>query len=259
MVEGNLTAEFSVKLMRPAPTDGPVTLRARPIEVTGNRGAEASESLQLKLGQALQEAGIIPGEWTLPPRNPAVTPWEELTPEEQRREARRHVVARDPLAVVGDHHQREADDGEGAVGVAVLGREALEDRAPGRQEQAALGQAHGDGHVRADGHGVDAAVVPADARGDVDGQAADAGVVHRPPERFAARVFGRRAGGVGDYPYSNALAEAPIVWTAETIDALDTRISLVVPSEGVISMRKPAGVRPDGVGWSKPAVAGGLR
>ena len=34
------------------------------------------------------------------------------------------------------------------------------------------------------------------------------------------RVFGRRAGGVADYPYSNALAEAPIVWTAETIDAL---------------------------------------
>ena len=34
------------------------------------------------------------------------------------------------------------------------------------------------------------------------------------------RVFGRKAGGVADYPYSNALAEAPIVWTAETIDAL---------------------------------------
>ena len=34
------------------------------------------------------------------------------------------------------------------------------------------------------------------------------------------RVFGRRAGAVPDYPYSSALAQAPIVWDATTIDAL---------------------------------------
>lgn len=31
-------------------------------------------------------------------------------------------------------------------------------------------------------------------------------------------VFGRAAGAVPDYPYSDALAEAAIVWNAETLD-----------------------------------------
>ena len=35
-------------------------------------------------------------------------------------------------------------------------------------------------------------------------------------------VFGRRAGGVAGYNYSDALKDSELVWTAETIDALFT-------------------------------------
>lgn len=37
----------------------------------------------------LQQAGIIPADTELPPRNPAITPWTDLSPEEQRRESRK--------------------------------------------------------------------------------------------------------------------------------------------------------------------------
>ena len=39
--------------------------------------------------ESLQSAGIIPGHWTLPPRNDAITPWADLSPDEQRRESRK--------------------------------------------------------------------------------------------------------------------------------------------------------------------------
>lgn len=39
--------------------------------------------------EALKRAGIIPATSELPPRNAAITPWEDLTPEEQRVEARK--------------------------------------------------------------------------------------------------------------------------------------------------------------------------
>ncbi len=34
------------------------------------------------------------------------------------------------------------------------------------------------------------------------------------------RLFGRRAGEIGGYKYSNALAGKDLVWTEETVDAL---------------------------------------
>jgi len=38
-----VTAEFSVKLLRPAPTDGPIDLAARPVDVTDDRAVVEAE------------------------------------------------------------------------------------------------------------------------------------------------------------------------------------------------------------------------
>lgn len=44
--------------------------------------------LRKKNFEALMDAGVIPAGWTLPPRNDAIRPWESLSSQEKRREAR---------------------------------------------------------------------------------------------------------------------------------------------------------------------------
>ena len=38
-----VTAEYAVKLLRPTPTDGPIELVARPVEVSGDRAVVEAE------------------------------------------------------------------------------------------------------------------------------------------------------------------------------------------------------------------------
>ncbi len=47
------------------------------------------DALREKNFSALQAAGIVPGASTLPPRNEAIQPWEELTADQQREESRK--------------------------------------------------------------------------------------------------------------------------------------------------------------------------
>ncbi len=47
------------------------------------------DALRERRFESLKEAGIIPLESTLPPRNETIRPWEDLSPEERRRESRK--------------------------------------------------------------------------------------------------------------------------------------------------------------------------
>ena len=47
------------------------------------------DALREQRFESLKQAGIIPETSALPPRNPAITSWEELSPEQQRRESRK--------------------------------------------------------------------------------------------------------------------------------------------------------------------------
>ena len=49
---------------------------------------EGYDALRIRRFESLRDAGIVAADAVLPPRNPEVTPWTELSPEEQRREAR---------------------------------------------------------------------------------------------------------------------------------------------------------------------------
>lgn len=53
--------------------------------------------------ESLKGAGIIPKASTLPPRNEVITPWEELTPEQQRRESRKMELYASMVENL-DHH-----------------------------------------------------------------------------------------------------------------------------------------------------------
>jgi arylsulfatase len=51
------------------------------------------DSLRERRFETLKEAGIIPPESNLPPRNDAIMPWEDLSADEQRRESRKLYAA----------------------------------------------------------------------------------------------------------------------------------------------------------------------
>lgn len=52
---------------------------------------------------ALKEAGIIPVESSLPPRNDAITPWEDLSADQQRRESRKMELYASMVHNLDDH------------------------------------------------------------------------------------------------------------------------------------------------------------
>ncbi len=67
------------------------------------RYGQGYEQLRKKNFESLKAAGIIPPSSTLPPRNESVTPWEELAPEQQRRESRKMELYAAMVSNL-DHH-----------------------------------------------------------------------------------------------------------------------------------------------------------
>lgn len=59
------------------------------LDTYSGRYDQGYDRLREQRFESLKRAGIVPAESSLPPRNPAIRPWEELTPEERRREARK--------------------------------------------------------------------------------------------------------------------------------------------------------------------------
>ncbi len=62
----------------------------------------------------------------------------------------------------------------------------------------------------------------------------NAGGVHRFGPNLHG-VVGRRAGSVGNYPYSPAMQKANLVWTEETLDAFLRSPSAVVPGSRMVN------------------------
>lgn len=61
------------------------------------------DALREQRFDSLKKAGIIPMSSTLPPRNNAITPWQELTAEEQRRESRKMELYASMVDNLDDH------------------------------------------------------------------------------------------------------------------------------------------------------------
>ena len=61
------------------------------------------DALRERRFDSLQEAGIIPLSSELPPRNDAITPWEDLTPDERRRESRKMELYAAMVDNLDDH------------------------------------------------------------------------------------------------------------------------------------------------------------
>ena len=59
--------------------------------------------------ESLKSAGIVPQDWQLPPRNEEITPWEQLSPDEQRREARKMELYASMVDNLDDHIARLLD------------------------------------------------------------------------------------------------------------------------------------------------------
>ena len=67
------------------------------------------DSLRERRFDSLKAASIIPAASTLPPRNDAITPWEDLNPEEQRRESRKMELYAAMVDNLDDHVGRLVD------------------------------------------------------------------------------------------------------------------------------------------------------
>ena len=67
------------------------------------------DALRVRNFATLKEAGIIPAESTLPPRNDAITPWEDLDAEQRRREARKMELYAAMVDNLDDHVGRLLD------------------------------------------------------------------------------------------------------------------------------------------------------
>jgi arylsulfatase A-like enzyme len=67
------------------------------------------DALRERRFESLKSAGIIPARSNLPPRNPAITPWEDLNAEEQKREARKMELYAAMVDNLDDHVGRLLD------------------------------------------------------------------------------------------------------------------------------------------------------
>lgn len=61
------------------------------------------DSLRERNFETLKAAGVVPADSTLPPRNDAITPWESLSNEEQRRESRKMEIYAAMVENLDDH------------------------------------------------------------------------------------------------------------------------------------------------------------
>jgi arylsulfatase len=67
------------------------------------------DQLRIERLESLKQAGIIPSDSTLPPRNPAITPWEELSSDAQRLESRKMELYASMVENLDDHVGRLID------------------------------------------------------------------------------------------------------------------------------------------------------
>lgn len=67
----------------------PLQVPEEDLDLYAGRYDQGYDRLREERFESLKRAGIIPAESELPPRNEAIRPWEELTPDEQRVEARK--------------------------------------------------------------------------------------------------------------------------------------------------------------------------
>lgn len=67
----------------------PLQAPAEDIAKYAGRYADGYEALRIDNFERLTRAGVIRGNHALPPRNPGITPWEDLTAEEQKVEAKK--------------------------------------------------------------------------------------------------------------------------------------------------------------------------
>ncbi len=79
------------------------------LELYSGRYGAGYDVLREQRFESLKEAGIIPAASVLPPRNPAVTPWEDLSIEEQRRESRKMELYAAMVDNLDDHVGRLLD------------------------------------------------------------------------------------------------------------------------------------------------------
>ena len=68
-------------------------------------------------------------------------------------------------------------------------------------------------------------------------------------------VFGRKAGAVGDYPYSDALKNTSVVWRDDTLNAWLTDPGALIPGQRMNFRVARAEDRADIIAYLKKAVA----
>jgi arylsulfatase A-like enzyme len=73
------------------------------LDLYSGRYDEGYDALRLKRFESLKRAGIVPNSWSLPPRNDEITPWGDLTAEEQRKEARKMELYAAMVDNLDDH------------------------------------------------------------------------------------------------------------------------------------------------------------
>lgn len=73
------------------------------LDLYAGRYDEGYDALRERRFASLKAAGVIPAESRLPPRNPAITPWEELDEDAQRREARKMELYAAMVDNLDDH------------------------------------------------------------------------------------------------------------------------------------------------------------
>lgn len=79
------------------------------LDLYAGRYDDGYDALREKNFAALKAAGIIPSESLLPPRNDAITPWVELSVDEQRRESRKMELYASMVTNLDDHIGRLLD------------------------------------------------------------------------------------------------------------------------------------------------------
>lgn len=79
------------------------------LDLYAGRYDDGYDVLRERRMDSLKEAGIIPLDATLPPRNDSVTPWNELSADDQRREARKMELYASLLDNFDDHIARLLD------------------------------------------------------------------------------------------------------------------------------------------------------
>ena len=79
------------------------------LDLYDGRYDQGYDALREERFRTLKKAGIVPEASSLPPRNEAITPWEELSAEQQRRESRKMELYAAMVENLDDHVGRLVD------------------------------------------------------------------------------------------------------------------------------------------------------